>query len=155
METKEWTLAKWGGQWCVSAVTIAMWKASHFPDFHTHLSQHKMENSLISSLTQILGLQPGELYTEPSGFRASERWQHWNIKQVAQVGSINARTGEASFFGTYWTNTKLKVKVSWVTSLLVWDLVSLWWALVKMAVHRVIMYEFLIEEEIQAAVFSR
>lgn len=65
--------AKWGGH-CISAVTTAMWKASHAPDFYTQLWQHEMENILISSFTQILGLQLGELYTELNiYYSASER----------------------------------------------------------------------------------
>lgn len=47
----------------------------------------------------------------------TEQWQDWNIKQVAPGWCHECSYRRSKFFRTYWTN--MKVKVSWITSLLV------------------------------------
>jgi len=51
-------------------------------------------------------------------------WQHWNIAEFVPGGSHkcshrNRKNTVYKFARTYWTNTRLKVTVSWIASLLV------------------------------------
>ena len=123
METIQWMLAQWCGGWHVSAVATATWKTSHVLDSHAQLSHHEMKSVSISSSVQIDGLQLGNCVW--SWISASVHWkwwwQHWNIAKFAPGGSHecshrNVKNTLCKFVRTYWTNTRLKVTVSWIAS---------------------------------------
>lgn len=125
METNQWMWVLWGNGSCISAVMTAMGKTSHIPGAHAQLSQHKMKSILISSSMQIGELQPGNCVW---GWILASLcwkwwWQHWNIAKFvpggSREGSQRSRKNTVCKFGkTYWTNTRLKVTVSWITSFL-------------------------------------
>jgi hypothetical protein len=79
-------------------------------------------------------------------------WQRWNIAKFAtgrayECSNRNMKNTVCKFVRTYWTNTRLKVTVSWITS-------SPLRATVKTAVHGVATCEFPIEEKVQDAALS-
>jgi len=120
-ETKQWMLAQWGSGWHVSAVATTTWKASHVLDGHAQLSHHEMKSVLISSSARIGGLRLGNCVR--SWISASVRWkwwcQCWNIAKFAPGGSHewshrNIKNNICKFVRAYWTNTRLKVTVSWI-----------------------------------------
>jgi len=125
VETKQWTLTRWGGGWYVSTVVTVTWKTSHVLDGHARLSQHKMKSISICSSTQISRLLwPGNCLWILLSIRWNQCWQCWNIAEFVPSGSHecsyrNRRNTVCRFVRTYWTNTWLKVTVSWIASLLV------------------------------------
>jgi len=156
METKQCMLAQWGGGWRVSAVATAMWKTSHVLDGHAQLSHHETKSVSISSSAQISGLWLGNCVRSwiSAAMRWKRWWQCWNIAKFAPGGSHecshrNIKNTVCKFVRTYWTNTRLKVTVSWIASSPVWDVVSPLRAGVKTAVHGVATCEFPIEEKVQ------
>ena len=122
-ETKQWMLAQWGGGWCVSAVSTAAWKTSHLPDGHAQLPHHKMKSVSISSSVRIGRLQLGSCVQSwiSASMHWKQWWQRWNIAKFAPCGSHeysrrNMKNTVCKFVRTYWTNMRLKVTVSWITS---------------------------------------
>jgi len=100
-----------------------MWKTSHVPEGHAQLLHHKMKSISISSSTWIGGLWLGNCVR--SSILASacwkQWWQCWNIAKYAPDGSHkcshrNIKNTVWKFVRTYWTKTRLKVTVSWITS---------------------------------------
>jgi len=100
----EWTREQWG-----DAVTVT-WKTSH----------------VIAGLAQ----HPHKLadYYQVNGYGAEMHWkwwsQCWNITKLEPGGSHecshgNRKNTACKFVRTYWTNMRLKVAVSCITSLLV------------------------------------
>jgi len=119
-------LAQWGGEWCVSAVATAMWKTSHVPDGHAQPSHHEMKSVSISSSAQIGRLQLGNCVRSwvSASVHWKQWWQRWNIAKFVPSGSHdcshrNIKNTICKFVQTYWTNTRLKMTVSWSASSLV------------------------------------
>ena len=99
-------------------MATATWKTSHVPDGHAQLSHHKMKSVSISSSARIGRLWLGNCVQ--SWISASMPWkwwwQCWNIAKFAPGGShkCSHRNTACKFVRTYRTNTRLKVKVSWI-----------------------------------------
>ena len=74
-------------------------------------------------------------------------------QSLHQVGPINAHTGTETTLCICLSEptepTRLKVTVSWIISLLWWNMVSPLWARVKTAVHGVATCKLPIEEKVQ------
>ena len=125
MQTKEWMWAQWGREWCVSEAVTVTWKTNHIPDSPTHSSHiKKMKSTLISSFTQISGLQPGNciLSSILASMHLKQRWQYWSISKAVPSGfhewlHRNRINTICKFLRIYWTNMRLKVTISWITSL--------------------------------------
>jgi len=121
--TKQWMLAPWGGGWRVSAVATAMWMTSHVPDSHARLSHHEMTSVSISSSARIGGLWIEKCVRSwiSASMRWKRWWQCWNITKFAPGGSHecsyrNIKNTAFKFVRTSWTNTRLKVIFSSITS---------------------------------------
>jgi len=122
-ETKQWMLAQWGGGWRVSTVATTTWKTGHVPDGHVQLSYHETKSISISLSARIGGLRLGNcVRSRVSAEMRWKRWcQRWNTAKFATVGSHewshrNMKNTVCKFVRTYWTNTRLKVTVSWIAS---------------------------------------
>ena len=119
-------LAQRGGGWRVSAVATDTWKTNHVPDGHTQLSQHETKRVSISSSARIGGLRLGNCVQRwiSIAMRWKRWWQRWNIAKFVWGGSHecsyrNIKNTLCKFVRTCWTNTRLKVTVSWIASSLV------------------------------------
>ena len=124
METKQWMLAQWGGGWRISAVATMTWKTNYVLDGHAQLSHNKIKSISIASSTRIGGLWLGNCVWSwiSASVRWKQWWQHWNITKFAPGGSHkcsyrNIKNTVCKFVGTYLTNTRLKVTISWFASL--------------------------------------
>ena len=83
-----------------------------------------MKSTLISSFTQISGLQPGNciLSSILASMHLKQRWQYWSISKAVPSGfhewlHRNRINTICKFLRIYWTNMRLKVTISWITSL--------------------------------------
>ena len=105
--------------WCISAVVTATWKTSH-----TQLSYHKIKTITISSATWTGRLLPRRLFTEwNTGLNALEMIvATLEYCKVVPTGShecshSNRKNAICKFVRTYWTNTRLQVRASWIALL--------------------------------------
>ena len=120
------------GDQIVDVSTVSQWvvhfsscdsdmKTSHIPYGHAQRSPHEIKSALVSSSAQIISLwlRNREYQLQCIGNNDGNTGK---LKIVCQVSAMNAhtrteRTLYASFFRMYWTKKRLKVTVSWITSL--------------------------------------
>ena len=121
-ETRQRMLAQWGS---VSVVATVMWKSSHVLDGHAQLSHHEMKSISISSSVWIGGLRLGNCVRSwiSASVHWKRWWQCWNITKFAPGSSHECSHRNMNtickFVRSYWTNMRLKVTFSWITSSLV------------------------------------
>ena len=163
-ETKQWILAQWGDGWCVSAVATATWKTSHVPDGPAQLSHHDMKSVSISVIVVIRTnwwITTRELCTELNiGFSAlvtmvaTLEYRKVCARWVHECSYRNIKNTVCKFVRTYWTNTRLKVTVSWIAPSPVTRHSITITSRSQAAVHGVATCEFPIEENVQDAALS-
>ena len=125
METNQWMWTQWGDVWYISAVATVTWETCQVLNGHAELSHHETKSSSQSVHLCELRLYAGNCIWSwiSTSMRWKWWWQYWNIKKFAPGGSHECSHRHRNniickFVRICWTNLRVKVIVSWITSLL-------------------------------------
>jgi len=154
------TVGSRGAPW--QNICQCQWQTSRVLDSHAQLSHQEMKSLSISSSTWISGLETESCIQSwrSSSMCWKQWWQCWYISKFLPGGSHkcshrNRKITICKFFRIIWTTTRLKVTVSWITSLLVTrrGVTSTSWS--QNSSPSVGICEFPIREKVQDAALSR
>lgn len=125
MGPKQWMSAQWAGGWHVSAVVMCHERCAMLWTAIT-AANHKIKNVSISSSMHIGKLQPGNCVQNwtSASMCWEQWWKCWNNAKFVPDGlhkwsRRNRKKIAGKFVRMFWTNTVLKMTVSWIVSLMV------------------------------------
>ena len=119
VEIRQWVLTQWGSEWCAPAVVRAIWQAILWTAMHSSYTTKWRTSRFASMQISGLHLQNGV----QSWILVSVGWKQWQqcwiITKFVSDGSCkclhrNRKKKRMQIGRNYWTDTRLKVTVSWI-----------------------------------------